>query len=323
LFATIPANATFTVDGARSIGHLYFTAQSGPDNWVFNTGTGGPLTLASTFETPSVNVALASQQITLNVVLAGIDGLEKLGPGTLLLNASNTYAGITVVSGGTLWVNGWIGADGIDVTSGTLGGTGLISGPVTVQAGSVFAPGNSLGTLTISNSLALQPGSMTFIEVNASTLGHDTVNGLSGVNYDGILTVSNLAGMPTLGQSFQIFNAVNASGNFSSITPQLSNGLRWRFDPGSGTLSVVSTNLQPKFASVALLGKTNFIMFVTNGVPGATNLLLASTKLTLQKTNWTRLATNVFDVSGNLSFTNTVSSSAPQRFFLISISATP
>jgi autotransporter-associated beta strand protein len=247
LFATIPANATFTVDGARSIGHLYFTAQSGPDNWVFNAGTGGPLTLESTFETPSINVAFASQQITVNVVLTGTDGLEKLGPGTLLLTSQNTYAGITTVSGGTLWINGWVGTDGINVTSGTLGGTGLISGPVTVQAGSAFAPGNSLGTLTISNSLTLQPGCKTFVEVNASTLGHDTVNGLSDVYYGGTLAVSNLAGTPALGQSFAIFNAAGGSGNFSALAPQLNGGLRWRFDPASGVLSVVSTNLQPKF----------------------------------------------------------------------------
>jgi autotransporter-associated beta strand protein len=317
LFATIPSNAAFTLDGARTIGHLYLTAQSGPGNWSLNPGTGGPLTLDSTFDYPSVNVNYASQQVTVNVVLAGTGGLEKLGPGTLLLTATNTFAGITTVSGGTLWVNGWIGADGINVASGTLGGIGVIAGPVTVQSGSMLAPGNPLGTLTISNSLALQPGSTTFVEVNASTLGHDTVKGVSALSYGGTLMLSNLAGAPAPGQSFPIFNSTSASGNFSSLTPQLSGGLRWRFDPASGVLSVVSTNLQPKIASIVLSGG-NLILQATNGVPGATNFVLASTNLSLPRTNWTRLATNVFDVSGNCSFANAVSPGLPQRFFVIS-----
>ena len=50
---TIPASATFTLDSARTIGNLFFTAQSGPDNWTFNTGSGGPLTLDATFDFPT------------------------------------------------------------------------------------------------------------------------------------------------------------------------------------------------------------------------------------------------------------------------------
>ena len=196
-------------------------------------------------------------------------------------------------------------------------GIGGIAGPVTVQAGSMLAPGNPLGTLTISNSLALQSGSTTFVEVNASTLGHDTVTGLSAVNYGGALAVSNLAGSLAVGQSFPIFIAGNSSGNFNGITPQLSNGLRWRFDPVGGMLAVVSTSLQPKIANVTLSGGTLFLQ-ITNGVPGATNYVIASTNLMLPRTNWTRLATNVFDVSGNCSFANAVSSGLPQRFFVIS-----
>ena len=320
----IPASATFTLDGARSIGNLEFLAQTGPDTWFLNTGTGGPLTLDATFDFPGITVSFASQQVALNLVLAGIAGLEKLGTGTLVLTATNTYSGGTVVSAGTLLVNGQItDTGGVTVASGTLGGTGMISGPVTVQSGGVLSPGNPLGTLTISNSLTLQPGSATAIQVNASTLAHDTVKGLSAASYGGTLTVSNLAGTPALGQSFPVFNAASSSGDFSSLAPQLSGGLRWRFNPASGVLSVVSTNLQLKFASVTLLGKTNVILLATNGVPGGTNYVLTSTNLTMLRTNWARLATNVFDVSGNLNFTNAVNANTPEQFFLISVPAGP
>jgi hypothetical protein len=74
-----------------------------------------------------------------------------------------------------------------------------------------------------------------------------------------------------------------------------------------------------KFASITLLGKTNLVMLVTNGVPGATNYLLSSTTLALPKINWARLATNIFDAGGNLALTNAVNPGNAQRFFQISM----
>jgi autotransporter-associated beta strand protein len=321
LFADIPANLTVTLDGARTIGNLYFTDPSGADSVILNTGGGGPLTLDATFGPPSVTVALANQQVAINVTLAGDAGLEKLGVGSLLLNATNTFTGETLVSAGTLLVNGQLGTDAVTVASGALlGGTGIISGPVTVQSGGTLAPGHSIGTLTISNSLTLQAGSTTRMEVNASILANDTVRGLSSVSYGGTLVVSNLSGTPATGQSFALFSARGAGGNFSSLTPQLTGSVRWRFDPASGVLSVVATNSQPRFAAFNRAG-TNLVMQVANGAPGVTNYVLTSTNLARPRTNWTRLATNVFDLSGNFTFTNAVSPATPQRFFLISVGA--
>jgi autotransporter-associated beta strand protein len=315
---TIPANAVFTLDGAQTIGDIDFTGSSA-FNWTFNTGSGGPLTLDNDFDYPGVTVALANQQVTINLVFAGDTGMEKLGDGTLVLNATNTYTGGAVVSAGTLTVNGAItDTNALTVTTGTLGGTGMISGPVTIQTGCLFAPGNPLGTLTISNSLALQAGSTTWINVKASTLAHDTVQGLSSISYGGTLIVSNLAGTPALGQNYPVFNAAGSSGEFSSLTPQLTGAIRWRFNPASGVLSVISTNQQPRFASAALFSRTNFVFSVTNGVPGFTNYVLVATNIATPFANWVPLATNVYDAGGTLTFTNPLSTGAGQKFFLIS-----
>ena len=314
----IPANATFTLDGARSIGNLDFTTSTGPDAWLLNAGSGGPLTLDATYNAPYITVNLASQQVTLNVALAGTNGMEKFGDGTLALNSTNTYTGQTTVSGGTLLVNGWLGQDGVDVASGTLSGTGVITGPVIVELGSALSPGPALGALTISNSLTLQPGSTTFMDINASTLAHDTVRGLPWVSYAGTLVVSNWAGTLVLGKSFALFNATIATGNFSAITPNPGSGLRWRFDPGSGVLSVVSSTSRPIITGITLTGN-GLVLQATNGPPGAGNCLVASTNLTLPKTNWSSIATNVFDVTGNLNITNIIDPGLPQRFFLLSV----
>ena len=320
--ATIPANATFTLDGARTIGNLLFTASSGPDNWTLNTGSGGPLTLDATFDRPAITVALANQQVAVNTVLAGTNGLEKLGNGTLVLTAANTYSGSTLITEGVLRVNGQVGADGITNASGYLEGAGLISGPVVVQSGATFCPSNSLGTLSLSNTLTLQAGSTTLIEVNAATSGHDTIQGLSGISYGGTLVVTNLGGTLAVGQSYPVFHAASASGNFANITPKPGADLRWRFDPGSGILSIVSTASQPGFANIALAG-TNVVAHVTNGPPSVTAYVLVSTNVALPRTNWTHLVTNTFDVTGDFTFTNVITPSAPQRFYLISVPVVP
>ena len=98
----------------------------------------------------------------------------------ILTGTNNTYSGGTTISGGTLLVNNTngsgTGSGAVTVDSGgTLGGAGIISGAVTVNSGGAFAPGNPLGTLTISNNLTLAAGSTTFVQVQHSPLTNDAV----------------------------------------------------------------------------------------------------------------------------------------------------
>ena len=315
----IKSIATFTLNGARTIGEIDLFAQTTPSVWSLNPGTGGTLTLARSSDFPAIDVA-SGLQMTITTVIAGGDGMEKFDAGTLVLTASNTYSGGTAVSGGTLLVNGVLtDANLVDVISGTLGGTGMISGPVTIESGATVAPGGSPGTLTISNSLTLQAGSKTLVDINASTLAHDLISGISTAAYGGTLVVNNLAGTPALGQTFTLFNASTSTGDFAAISPQLTGALRWKFTAATGTLSVVSTNSQPRFSSAIAWPAASVLLSVTNGVPGATNYLLATTNLAVPRTNWSRLATNVFDGGGNLVLTNTINSAIPQCFYLISL----
>jgi len=318
VLADVPANLTVTLDGARTIGTLFFTDQSGADSVILTAGSGGPLTLDATFDAPEVLVAPVAQQISINVPIAGTDGFEKGGAGTLVLNATNVYTGETLVSAGTLLVNGRLGTDVVTVASGTLGGTGFIGGPVTVQSGAALA---TSGTLTISNSLTLESGSTTRVRVNASNASHDLVQGLGAVTYGGSLVVSNLAGTPVLGQSFQLFSATAGGSSFTSISPNPAPFFRWRFDPASGVLSVVSSISSPLIYSAGLHG-TNFVMVVTNGTPGATNYVLASTNLSLPLANWLRVKTNIVGATGSYAFTNAASTNA-LRFYSVSVSPLP
>jgi autotransporter-associated beta strand protein len=313
--ASISQYSSFTLGGSQTIGNLFFTTQGAPGNWSFSSGSGGSLTLDSTFQLPEITVTSPSLQVTLNAVLAGQAGVQKDGLGTLVLAAVNTYSGRTLVSGGGLNVTGSVGTGGVEVADATLSGTGVITGPVVVASGGVLSLGNPLGPLTINNSLVLLPGSTTIVAVNAAAPGHAALQGLSSVTYGGTLVVTNLSGAFSLGQSFSIFGSAPASGNFSRVLPPPGPWLRWRFDPATGQISVVSSASQPAFANVDLLG-ASLVFQVTDGPPGSLCYIMASDDLSRPRADWTRIATNVFDVSGNFTSTNAVGADGADQIYL-------
>ncbi|MGP8199109.1 MAG: autotransporter-associated beta strand repeat-containing protein [Limisphaerales bacterium] len=312
--AAITANASFTLDGAQTIGNLCFTTQGGPANWNFSAGSGGSLTLDNDFGPAEITVTSPTLQVSLNVIVAGDAGVEKDGPGTLVLAAQNTYSGRTLANGGGLSVTGSIGTGGVTVNGATLSGTGVIQGPVTVGSGGVLTLGNS-GPLTINNSLVLLPGSTTLVTINAAAPGRAAVQGLSSVTFGGTLVVNNLSGPLSLGQSFSIFGSTPASRNFSSIQPPPGPWLRWRFDPATGQISVVSSASQPVFSSVNLSG-TSLAFQLTSGPPGSACYIISSSDLSQPTSVWARIATNVFDMSGNCASAHDFSANGAGQMYL-------
>ena len=63
----------------------------------------------------------------------------------------------------------------------------------------------------------------------------------------------------------------------------------------------------------------NLVFTGGNGPAGGINYLLASTNIALPSKQWSRIATNEFDLSGNSTITNTANASLPQRFYQIGL----
>lgn len=173
LFGTNTHTGTTTISGGRlnlanplAMQHSTVDLQvnggavfSNATSFVFG-GLAGPGNLGLTNLTGSAIDLLAGNNGASTVYsgsLGGGGGLIKIGSGELDLTGINTYSGATVVSNGLLSVNGrHSGGAGYTIASGgTLGGTGLVASAVNVLAGGLAAPGNSIGTLAISNSFDL------------------------------------------------------------------------------------------------------------------------------------------------------------------------
>jgi fibronectin-binding autotransporter adhesin len=156
------------------------------------SGTGtGTITVSGTitsFDNTS-NVVSSSGQTNGN---AG--QLRKAGTYTLSLTGSNTYQGVTSITGGSLLVNN--GTSGSATGTGTLsvatganlGGSGQIGGAVTIQTGASVSPGNSPGTLTLNNGLSVATAANYSWELAAVSTASP------GTNYDQIvISGGNLA----------------------------------------------------------------------------------------------------------------------------------
>lgn len=172
-----------------------------------------------------------------NVNMGDWGGLTKIGSGMLLLDANNVYNGPTVVSNGVLSVNGtnslsgtsgkinYLGGGIFSVYGGTLGGMGMISGPVTVYGGGTISPGDSPGTLTLATNLTMQSGSTALFEVANPPGTSDllVVQGNLNINSGSTISISVLGGSLNAGTYTLIQYSGTKTGSFNP-TPILASG---------------------------------------------------------------------------------------------------
>ncbi len=174
----ITANATVTLDGARTVGTLRFQdATTASNDWILNTGTAGPLTLDVASGTASI--AVLNRTATIGAVLAGNDGLTVSSAatgtvgGTLVLGAANTLSGGITLTGGILQLNNNTAAGANTITIQPATNTGIanrlvVNGGVTITNPIVI----NGGAPAVGNGLVQSAGTG-----RASVNGPITING--------------------------------------------------------------------------------------------------------------------------------------------------
>jgi autotransporter-associated beta strand protein len=95
----ITASRTVWLDSSRTIGTLRFGDLSGSQGWTLVGTNGAVLTLDSGGS--AAPVLVVTNQVTLAVPLAGTNGLAKVGPGLLVLAASNSLSGTVFLDSGS------------------------------------------------------------------------------------------------------------------------------------------------------------------------------------------------------------------------------
>jgi autotransporter-associated beta strand protein len=188
------------------------------------TGTGHVISSLVALEADKTfNLGNASR-LGISSAISGGFGLTKTGAGILELSGTSGYSGPTLVSAGSLLVNGQLDTSAVTVQSGgLLGGSGVLNGGVTVQAGGTFSPGNSPGLLTTSE---LVLAGATLMEIDGVSPrggigGYDAVNVTGALTYGGSMVIdfgSAITSAFADNTMFNLFDFGSYTGLFSSIT---------------------------------------------------------------------------------------------------------
>jgi hypothetical protein len=207
---------------------------------------------------------------------------------TMTLNVQNgvrltTFSGINVESNGILQLSGGtLDAQFVEVSGGTLRGSGLIttgSGLVPGQVesrGGTVSPGNDIGTLSIEGRFATAANSTLAIDLGGVAAGTQydqlLVDGPAALS--GTLNVSLLGFTPLAGDTFTILTADSLSGQFTN----LSLPANYTWDVNYGATSVALSVTGP-----GIIGDFNG----DNKVDGADYVVWRKTDGSLQRyLNW-------------------------------------
>lgn len=177
---------------------------------ALSTATSKPILIINT--DPGVNATFAG---AIQDFPAAMTALFKTGSGTQKLSGINTLTGPTTVDAGTLILNGSLAGPLFIETAGTLKGTGTVVGAV-INDGTI-SPGESIGTLTFLSTFFNNGGTYD-VEVNGA--GQSDLILVSGAAtlIGGPVVVSTVDGTFRFATPYTILQAASVTGTFAGAT---------------------------------------------------------------------------------------------------------
>jgi autotransporter-associated beta strand protein len=271
--------------GATSTGNTFVVSVQGSSSWDINGAAsfvaglagGGNITNTGAAASLTSNVASGAQTFSGAIGGGANVSLIKSGAGTQVISGTaNSLTGTTSINAGALVVTGALTTSAVTVNSGgSLGGTGNGTttgalGSVTLASGGTLAPGasvadSSVGTLVIGN-LDATNGNTRFDLVSPGA--SDKIN--AGAATFSSSNTFTLVGLPASGTYTLVQSSTPLAG--SAPTLVVPTGTRATYTPHYGDID-----------------------------PNAFQLVVAGTPKSL---TWTGAASNVWDVTGAVNWTD-------------------
>ncbi len=280
----VNGTGTFAVNGAGGT----IVNLTGNVTAPTSQGTGALLVLGSNpIPISSVLQFTGNTTQTLNNVISG-SGSIVTSLGTTTFTAPSTYTGGTVINGGKLIINNssgsGTGSGPVVVTSGgVLGGSGIISGAVTLNTGSILSPGNSPGTLTV--------GAANFLGGAAFAFDINDATGSAGTNWDVLNITGGLVITSTNATPFVItLTSLNgiAAGTAANFNSTLA--YSWQFLTAGGGITGFTS---PAIFSLNTTQFQNGLGGGTFGVSMTGNSLFVNFTPVPEPSTWALLATGL------------------------------
>ncbi len=278
----ITASTTVTLDTDRTIGVLKFADTTSSHDWTLQAADGSILTLSSS---SAPEIFVSNRTANLNLVLAGNEGFTKSGAGTLTLAATNTYSGVTTVTGGTVIVKNNLAlgsSSGITIYSNNI--LRLNEG-ITVSGipATIFFRGGNNGVIQSSTGTATWAGSI-ILGDDRARLGTTVASATLIVN-GSISDAGNMLGLAVRCAGGAGTVLLNSQCTYSGVTEvvvgNLCIGDHERISPKSSLLIGNGSNIDrarfdlngynQTFAGLTTLGSTMEAM-VTNSSPTLSTL---------------------------------------------------
>jgi T5SS/PEP-CTERM-associated repeat protein len=346
------SNSTFKVRGDFRVGsggtRNYLVATNGASAFanrliIGNGNNSNSVTVGNGSLLVTNDITVACGALTLNAGLVKSDrivlsnnaanGRLIFNGGTLQTHSITGYTSLQYIGNGVSPATWEMLDDGTNIFSpggelivssnGCLKGAGTIIGDVSLAAGATISPGATLGGIGVVGYLALYDGSTTVMDLDATTSAADRINVSSGViSYGGTLQLTNVSGAYSNGQTFALFNALGYGGRFTNVIPATP-GPGWRWNTNGlridGTLRVAAVPTPPPHLRPPTFSGSNLSMAVSGGNAYEPCYLLSTTNVMLPFTSWSRLKTNSFNSSGNVTITIPKSPGDPQRYYTVQV----
>jgi autotransporter-associated beta strand protein len=209
---------------------------------TFQAGSSFSTSMPIALSTSGSNLIFDTQAnlLTLAGGLSGAGGLQKIGAGALLLSASNSYSGTTIVSGGTLAV---AGAGGL--------GNGSYAGNITIANGALFND-NSPGPQTLAGVISgggslTQTASGLLTLTNSTAIANFTQSAGTLQIPSGVFSSVSVSVGTSFGSSavFQQSGGTVSAGSFSVLGTYIFSGGAFNGRPVNGGRVFLTTSFYP------------------------------------------------------------------------------